>query len=151
MNRTIRRKIAAEKNKIETRLGEAVEVNENGPIFGATNIRYELADKTKAISNGGMGAIQRMVNKLGLAKQIDDNLSLLKIHQPYFESDHGLNIAYNALCGGRTLDDIEFRRNDRVFLDALGVESIPDPTTAGDFCRRFDEGAIQRFSRPERS
>jgi hypothetical protein len=48
-----------------------------------------------------------------------------------------LNIAYNALCGGRTLDDIEHRRNDRAFLDALGTRSIPDPTTAGDFCRRF--------------
>ena len=28
-------------------------------------------------------------------------------------------------------------RNDEVYLDALGVERIPDPTTAGDFCRRF--------------
>lgn len=61
----------------------------------------------------------------------------MKVHAPYHESDHVLNIAYNALCGGRTLDDIELRRNDRVFLDALGAQSIPDPTTAGDFCRRF--------------
>ena len=49
---------------------------------------------------------------------------------------------FNALCGGRTLDDIEHRRNDRVFLDALGTRSIPDPTTAGDFCRRFDENHV---------
>jgi hypothetical protein len=28
--------------------------------------------------------------------------------------------------------------NDDVFLDALGARRIPDPTTAGDFCRRFD-------------
>ena len=55
------------------------------------------------------------------------------MHAPYHESDHVLNIAYNVLCGGRTLDDIELRRNDRVFLDALGAKSIPDPTTAGDF------------------
>src|SRR5690606_22884293 len=25
---------------------------------------------------------------------------------------------------------------------ALGARAIPDPTTAGDFCRRFDEKAI---------
>jgi hypothetical protein len=49
-----------------------------------------------------------------------------------------LNIAVNALCGGMRLEDIEARRNDAVFLDALGVDSLPDPTTAGDFCRRFD-------------
>src|SRR5690606_37289782 len=63
---------------------------------------------------------------------------LLKVHVPYHESDHVLNIAYNALCDGRCLEDIELRRNDEVFLDALRAERIPDPTTAGDFCRRFE-------------
>jgi Transposase DDE domain group 1 len=53
-----------------------------------------------------------------------------------------LNIAYNALCGGRRLEDIEARRCDAVFLDGLGTESLPDPTTAGDFCRRFDADAV---------
>jgi hypothetical protein len=48
-----------------------------------------------------------------------------------------LNLAYNALCDGTCLEDIELRRNDEVFLDALGARRIPDPTTAGDFCRRF--------------
>ena len=48
-----------------------------------------------------------------------------------------LNVAYNALCGGATLDDIEAQRGDRVFLGGIGAESLPDPTTAGDFCRRF--------------
>jgi len=53
-----------------------------------------------------------------------------------------LNVAYNRLCGGQRSDDIERRRNDEVFLDALGVASLPDPTTGGDFCRRFDEDQI---------
>jgi hypothetical protein len=79
-----------------------------------------------------------MVRQLGLQKRIDDRLRLFKIHHPYYESDHVLSVAYNALCGGRVLEDIEIRRQDRVFLDALGAESIPDPTTAGDFCRRFE-------------
>jgi hypothetical protein len=67
---------------------------------------------------------------------------ILKIHCPYYESDHVLNIAFNAMCGGQTLDDIELRRNDSAFLNALQTEAIPDPTTAGDFCRRFKEGHI---------
>jgi Transposase DDE domain group 1 len=62
---------------------------------------------------------------------------LLKFHFPYHESDHVLNLASNALCHGTCLEDIELRRNDVVFLDALGADRIPDPTTAGDFCRRF--------------
>ena len=79
----------------------------------------------------------------GLIEAIDERVEVLKIHRPYHESDHVLNVAYNLMCGGRTLDDIELRRNDEVFLDALGVEAIPDPTTAGDFCRRFAPADIE--------
>ena len=73
----------------------------------------------------------------GLVEAIDRRVQVLKIHLPYHESDHVLNLAYNAMCDGVRLEDIELRRNDEVFLDALGAVRIPDPTTAGDFCRRF--------------
>jgi len=143
----IRRKLAAEAAKIERRLDRAREASGDAPMFAASNIHYEIADKTAAITNGGIGAIHLLVKKTGLVKRIDEKLHLLKIHAPYHESDHVLNIAYNALCGGRALDDIELRRNDRVFLDALGAKGIPDPTTAGDFCRRFDADAILELQR----
>src|SRR3972149_4193946 len=45
--------------------------------------------------------------------------------------------------GGTCLQDIEQRRQDEVYLAALGAQRIPDPTTAGDFCRRFDEATIE--------
>src|SRR5213075_898197 len=105
-------------------------------------IEYELSDKAKGIAHGGMGAVQRVVRRIGLAEAIDANVSVLKIHKPYHESDHVLNVVYNVLCGGERLEDIELRRKDRVMLDALGTESLPDPTTAADFCRRFDEKSI---------
>lgn len=124
------------------RLHEAMTANPDGPVLGRANISYELAERTKAVAHGGMGAIVRLVEHVGLASEIDASLELLKIHRPYLESDHVLNIAYNALCGGATLDDIEARRCDRVFLDGIGAASLPDPTTAGDFCRRFDEDAV---------
>ena len=53
-----------------------------------------------------------------------------------------LNIAYNILSGGTCLEDIELLRNNEVYLDALGAQRIPDPTTAGDFCRRLKEEDI---------
>ena len=115
-------------------------------MLAASNIHYEVADRTSAIAHGGIGAIHLLVKKTGLIQRIDEKLQLLKVHAPYHESDHVLNIAYNALCGGRTLDDIELRRNDRVFLDALGAKSIPDPTTAGDFCRRFSPENIEQLT-----
>ena len=96
-----------------------------------------------AISSGGIGAIHVLARQLGLIDAIDRRLHLLKFHFPYHESDHVLNFAYNALCDGTCLQDLELRRNDEVFLDALGARRIPDPTTAGDFCRRFDETSIR--------
>src|SRR5260370_30205519 len=61
---------------------------------------------------------------------------------PYWERDHGVNIASNGLAGGGRLEHIKIRRNDEVFLDALGAERIPDPTTEGDFCRRFHDDDV---------
>jgi hypothetical protein len=135
----IRQKIISCKNKIKKRLKKAAKKERDKPMFSASNIHYELSDRTGAITNGGIGLIHQIVNKVGLAKRIDEKVGVLKQHNPYHESDHVLNIAYNSLCGGQVLEDIEMRRNDKVFLDALGAESIPDPTTAGDFCRRFKE------------
>lgn len=83
-----------------------------------------------------------LAQKLGLTDAIDRRLHLLKYHLPYHESDHVMNFVINALCGGTCLEDIELRRNDENFLNALGADAIPDPTTAGDFCRRFSESDI---------
>jgi hypothetical protein len=52
------------------------------------------------------------------------------------------NLTYNALLDGVRLEDIELRRNDEAFLDGLGAQRIPDPTTSGDFTRRFEEADI---------
>ncbi len=116
-------------------------------MFTASNIRFELADKTRGIGVGGIGVVHRLAREIGLIEAIDRRLHLLKIHRPYHESDHVLNLAYNALCDGTRLEDVELRRNDEAFLDALGTERIPDPTTAGDFCRRFDEGDVRSLMR----
>ena len=108
----------------------------------ASNIHYEMAEKSRAVNCGGIGAIHLMINKLGLRQEIDSRLHLLKKHLPYHESDHVLNLAYNALLDGVRLEDIELRRNDEAFLDGLGAQRIPDPTTSGDFTRRFEEADI---------
>lgn len=112
-------------------------------MFTASNIHYEIAERTRAVSAGGIGAIHLMARKIGLIDSIDRHLHLLKVHLPYHESDHVLNIAYNLLAGGACLEHLEWLRNDEVYLDALGARRIPDPTTAGDFCRRFSSHGIE--------
>src|SRR5207248_11173761 len=100
-------------------------------------LHYAIADRAQGIAVGGIGTFHALAQRIGLIDAIDRRLHLLKIHLPFHESDHVLNFAYNALCNGTCLQDLELRRNDEVFLDALGARRLPDPTTAGDFCRRF--------------
>jgi hypothetical protein len=109
------------------------------PVLRAQNIHYEMADRVRAIECGGIGAFHLLACRSGLVDAINEKVNLLKRHLPYHESDHVLNIAYNTLSGGICLDDIELRRNDEAYMDALGAERIPDPTTAGDFTRRFSK------------
>ena len=47
---------------------------------------------------------------LDLPATIDERLRLFKFHLPYHESDHVLNIAYNALCDAALLQDLELRQ-----------------------------------------
>jgi hypothetical protein len=146
--KNIRRQLAAAASKIATRLAAAEggqQPRPGGSEFSAGTIHYEIADRNHAISCGGIGAIHQLVNKVGLVKAINRGLRILERRRPYSDADHILNIAYNALCGGLVLDDIELRRNDAAFLDALGARTIPDPTTAGDFCRRFQPADLQRL------
>ncbi|MBV8677023.1 MAG: transposase [Planctomycetaceae bacterium] len=142
MNASLHRRLNRRKRRILRRLEHRPGVERPEPMLAASNIHYEIADRTRAISPGGIGAIHLLVRKLGLIQDIDRHLRVLKRHLPYHESDHVLNIAYNLLAGGQRLEHIEVRRNDEVYLDALGAERIPDPTTAGDFCRRFSEADV---------
>ena len=156
-----RRNSARRKRKVAARHGQAGHWQaQPRPMLSGGKVHYEVGAHTDAMSYGGIGAVHRLVTKLGLPKTINASLSLLKVHLPYHESDHAclcvarlparsaqagrqvLNIAYNVLCGGTRLEDIERLRHDGAYMNALGAELIPDPTTAGDFCRRFEERDI---------
>jgi hypothetical protein len=142
VNATIHGKLTNSKRRIERRLDKTDLGDCGRPMFTASNIHYEIAERTRGVVHGGIGAMHALVRQLGLVDAIDEDLHLLKIHLPYHESDHVLNFAYNVLCEGSHLEDMELRRNDVNFLDALGALRIPDPTTAGDFCRRFSQADI---------
>jgi len=142
VNAIIASKLANRKRRIERRLDKTNLGGCDKPMLTASNIHYEISDRSRGIAHGGIGAMHALAKQIGLIDAIDERLQLLKIHLPFHESDHVLNFAYNALCEGVCLQDIELRRNDEVFLDALGARRIPDPTTAGDFCRRFTEADI---------
>ncbi|HDH13503.1 MAG TPA: hypothetical protein ENG83_15135 [Nitrospirae bacterium] len=136
MSRIIKRKyskiIRNRKQRIERRLRRKQWENQSEPIMKGSNIHYEMSEKNKAINCGGIGVFHQMAKKTGLIKEIDANLKLLKVHIPYHESDHVLNIAYNILAGGMRLEDIEIRRKIGKLFDLRselvhgGISSIDE-------------------------
>jgi len=137
VKRSCRKILRNRKARIQRRLARKNFSDQPQPMLRGGNVHYEMGERAGAVGGGGLGAIHTMVQRLGLVKDIDEHLQLLKVHLPYHESDHVLNIAYNILAGGIRLEDIEVRRQDENFLNGLGAARLPDPTTAGDFTRRF--------------
>lgn len=136
MRISLQQKLSRRERRVRRRIDKA---NWSGrsPMIAPPALRYELADRAQAMSAGGLGIVQELVRQLDLAEIINRGCPIFKLRLPYSEADHVLNIAYNLLAGGTCLEHLELRRLDEAYLNALGAERIPDPTTAGDFCRRF--------------
>jgi hypothetical protein len=132
-NQTLRNKAS----RIERRLERRSWSEQAKPMIKAGKIKYQIADRTRAMACGGLGLMQELAVKIKLRDDLDDSLHLLKRHLPYHESDHILSLVHNILSGGTCLEDLDLKRCDEVYLDAVGAHRIPDPTTAGDFLRRF--------------
>src|SRR5258708_21207300 len=114
-------------------------------MISSAGLRYVLEGKMQDVEYGGVTLMLRVARESGLIDAIDRGVPILKWRCPYYESDHVLNLAMNALCEGTCLEHIERRRNDEAFLNAIGADSIPDPTTAGDFCRRFSSARVRQL------
>jgi hypothetical protein len=110
---------ARRKRRIQQRLAPRRWTAQDRPMFSVANIHYDVADRTRALGAGGIGAIHLLAQRTGLIEAIDRKLHLLKVHLPYHESDHVVNVGYNLLAGGACLEDLELLREDEAYLDAL--------------------------------
>ena len=86
---------------------------------------------------GGLVLAQQFVRRFGVAKRLDERLRLFKRHAPYHESDHVLALAYTLYADGTCLEDQAALQGSEAVRRLVGACRIPDPTTAGDFLRRF--------------
>lgn len=137
MKAKLRRQTQERKRKLARRIDQREGVFRT-PMIRPVAAKYELAEKQQAVACGGIGMVLQVVKQLGLRKLINTRVPIFKMRLPYDETDHILNIVLNLMSGGTRLEHLEQRRNDEAYLDAVGAERIPDPTTAGDFCRRFN-------------
>lgn len=145
MNKEDRKKFHNSKRKIAWRLKRRAFKTRSKPMLSATNIRYQISGRIQAVSVGGIGVLHRLARRCGLVAAIDRDLHLFKRHMPYHESDHVLNLAYNICCGHGAIQDLELLRQQEPYLNLLGAQRIPDPTTAGDFLRRFKQSDIEKL------
>ena len=130
--------LAERRARLEARLDrDTLPEDVSRPVMAGSNLRYEMSARVQATACGGIGLIHELVRSIGLAQRIDEQVEVLRRHCPYHESDHVLNLTYNFMTGGTRLEDIERLRHDEAYLNTLGCPRIPDPTTAGDFLRRF--------------
>lgn len=109
------------------------------------NPAFEVVENKRSplLTYSGIALAREVVGKLDIPGRIDHQLSLLKRHKPYSESDHILTMVYNLLTGGECLVDIERLQEQEALKRLLGTESLPDPTTAGDFLARFQDPDIE--------
>ena len=135
--------LARRKRRIERRLRPRTWPAQATPMYRASNIQYEHSDRVRGLASGGIGAMHRLAQHTGLVDAIDRARGGVEgasaVSRIGSRAEHRVQRAVRRDC----LEDIELRRQDEVYLDALGAQRIPDPTTAGDFCRRFDEAAIE--------
>lgn len=134
--------IQKREEEVRQRLSATGKVKKDEPMLNPGTIVYEVSDKIRGVSYGGLGLVQQLVKTVGLAEALDQGVTVFKRHQPYHESDHILSLIYNVSSGGTRLQDVESRRENGGYLEAVGAEKIPAPSTAGDFLRRFSEGDV---------
>jgi hypothetical protein len=104
-----------------------------------TKVHVEVDDRPDVTNIGGLILPLAFLRRFKVAQKIDREVKVLKRHLPYHESDHTLSQALMLYAGGTCLEDMAMLQQDRALLKLLGAERTPDPTTAGDFLRRFDQ------------
>jgi len=88
---------------------------------------------------GGISLLLSLWRKLDVSTAIDQNMHVLRRRKVYYESDHVLAHVLNLFSGGNCIEDQAALQQDCAVLRMLGTDRFPDPTTSGDFLRRFDE------------
>jgi Transposase DDE domain group 1 len=121
-------------------------VNNKTVIGKAGKFNIGFRDITLA-SHAGIVLIKEMVDRLGIAELIDQQIKVKARERGYQESESMLALCWNLILGGEHLSDLNILRGDPGTQQLLGLESVIAPTTAGEFLRKFGIGDIQDLLR----
>lgn len=117
------------------------------PVFRNRRVRLHVQQRGQTTPYGGLALAHDLAMRLQLDREINRTLCLLKLKLPYFESDHFLTHVYNQYVGGACIEDISNLQHSEAIKALLGACRIPDPSTAGDFLRRFRPAHLRAVQR----
>ena len=115
------------------------------PVIRNRQVRVDIQERGEITPYGGLALIHDLAMRLGIDRDINASMQLLRLHLPYFESDHLLTHVYNQYVGGRCIEDIAHLQHSDAVKNLTGACRIPDPSTAGDFLRRFNPSNLRAF------
>lgn len=113
---------------------------DGGRVIRSPKLHVEVDPKSIVTPFGGLTLVADFLRRFKVAETIDRNVTVLKVHKPFHESDHVIPQALNLYVGGTCIEDMANLQHDEAVLRMFGACRFPDPTTAGDFLRRFDRG-----------
>jgi len=108
-------------------------------------VRLEVTNEALTVHTG-LSLVYAMAEALEIPRILDEHVKVKQRESGYPESEHILALAANAFVGGDYLEDLEALREDVAIQRAIGRKDLPDPTTAGDFCRRFTLGHLLQMN-----
>lgn len=110
------------------------------PVIALPKLHAEVDDRAPYTPYGGLALFADVCRRLDVPRVLDEHVHVLKAYLPYHESDHILAQAASLYVGATCIEDMMYIQKDEAVLRMLGACRTPDPTTAGDFLRRFDDG-----------
>ena len=78
MNDYTRKNMRNRKRRIERRLGDRHWTDQVEPMFSASNIQYEMGERTRGTSVGGIGTMQLVARRTGLIEAIDKGVHVFE-------------------------------------------------------------------------
>jgi len=115
------------------------------PVIRNRQVRVQIQERGEITPYGGLALAHDLAMRLGIDRDINASLQVLRLHLPYFDSDHLLTHVYNQYVGGSCIEDIAHLQHSDAVRHLTGACRIPDPSTAGDFLRRFNPSSLRAF------
>ena len=74
------------------------------PVFRNRQVRLHVQQRGEITPYGGLSLAHDLAMRLGLDRDINDSMEVLRLHLPYFDSDHLLTHVYNQYVGGTCIE-----------------------------------------------